>query len=67
MQEVRKSLKWADGKAVKSEIEVQLLVLLGPKSDADLAPAPKQKQAKAKPAGKKGDNIGAGGENLFNG
>lgn len=45
---------WADGKAVKNEFDVQLLDLLGPKTDADLAPAPKQvkqpkdKQAKAK-------------------
>lgn len=54
MQQVRNILKWADGKAVKNEFDVQLLDLLGPKVDADLAPAPKQvkqpkdKQTKAK-------------------
>lgn len=54
MQQVRNILKWADGKAVKNEFDIQILDLLGPKTDADLAPAPKQikqlkdKQAKAK-------------------
>lgn len=54
MQQVRNILKWADGKAVKNEFDVQLLDLLGPKVDADLAPVPKQvkqpkdKQTKAK-------------------
>lgn len=48
MQQVRYSLKWADGKAVKNEFDVQMLDLLGPKSDADLAPPPKtSKQPKA--------------------
>lgn len=41
MQEVRGDLKWADGKAVKSEIDVQMFDLLGPKTEADLAPPPK--------------------------
>uniref|UniRef100_A0A1B0CGP3 Probable glutamine--tRNA ligase n=1 Tax=Lutzomyia longipalpis TaxID=7200 RepID=A0A1B0CGP3_LUTLO len=41
MQEVRTALPWADGKAVKSEVEVQIFDLLGPKTEADLAPAPK--------------------------
>lgn len=53
MSEVRNALKWADGKVVKSEIDLQLLSLLGPKSEADLAPPPKvekaAKQPKAKP------------------
>lgn len=54
MQEVRSILKWADGKAVKNEFDVQLLDLLGPKVDADFAPAakqvkqPKDKQTKVK-------------------
>ncbi|XP_012263515.2 probable glutamine--tRNA ligase [Athalia rosae] len=59
MQEVRKTLKWADGKAIKSEVELQLLVLLGPKSDADLTPMPKQKQIKSKSTSKKNDNNDA--------
>lgn len=41
MQEVRVDLKWADGKAVKNEIDVQLFQLLGPKTEQDLAPPPK--------------------------
>jgi len=56
MAEVRKALKWADGKAVKSEIDVQVLDILGPKTEADLAPPPKPekkpKEAKKAPAGK---------------
>ncbi|XP_012276668.1 probable glutamine--tRNA ligase [Orussus abietinus] len=73
MQEVRNILKWADGKAIKSEFEVQLLDLLGPKTEADLAPVAKQpKSAKAKPSETKeikpngqekcatvGDHVGA--------
>ena len=47
MVEVRKSLPWADGKAIKSEFDVQVLDLLGPKTEADLAPPPK-KEKKAK-------------------
>ena len=40
---VRNKLKWADGKAIKSEIDMQVLNLLGPKTDEDLAPVKKQK------------------------
>lgn len=48
MQQVRNNLKWADGKAVKNEFDLQMLVLLGPKVDSDLAPPPKAiKQPKA--------------------
>ncbi|XP_034935789.1 probable glutamine--tRNA ligase [Chelonus insularis] len=49
MQEIRTTLKWADGKAVKNEVDLQLLDILGPKTEADLLPAPKnQKQPKGK-------------------
>ncbi|XP_034825292.1 probable glutamine--tRNA ligase [Maniola hyperantus] len=41
MQAVRAELKWADGKAIQNEVAVQILDLLGPKTEADLAPAPK--------------------------
>lgn len=41
MQKVRAALPWADGKAVKNEVDVQVLDLLGPKTEADLLPAPK--------------------------
>nr|CAG4645363.1 EOG090X01EL [Lynceus sp. MCZ IZ 141354] len=46
MAEVRQALPWADGKAVKSEIDVQILDLLGPKTEADLAPPIKEKEVK---------------------
>ncbi|RZF43263.1 hypothetical protein LSTR_LSTR001524 [Laodelphax striatellus] len=50
MQAVRNELKWADGKAVKSEVDLQIFTLLGPKTEADMAPAPKKpsKQTKSK-------------------
>ncbi|XP_076264536.1 glutaminyl-tRNA synthetase [Rhynchophorus ferrugineus] len=41
MQKVREELKWADGKAIKSEIDIQILDILGPKTEADLAPISK--------------------------
>ncbi|XP_013185944.2 probable glutamine--tRNA ligase [Amyelois transitella] len=41
MQAVRAELPWADGKAIKNEVDVQILDLLGPKTEADLAPPPK--------------------------
>ncbi|XP_032511970.2 probable glutamine--tRNA ligase isoform X1 [Danaus plexippus] len=41
MQAVRADLKWADGKAIKNEVDIQILDLLGPKTDADLAPVRK--------------------------
>lgn len=41
---MRNKLKWADGKAVKSEIEVQVLNLLGPKTEEDLNPKAEPKK-----------------------
>jgi len=46
MAEVRNELKWADGKAIKEEIETQLLNTLGPKTDEDLAPPKKADKKK---------------------
>ncbi|XP_077980161.1 glutamine--tRNA ligase-like [Glandiceps talaboti] len=43
MAEVRGKLKWADGKAVKNEMDMQILDLLGPKTEED-----KQKPVKSK-------------------
>lgn len=68
MAEVRKRIPWADGKAVKSEFDVQVLDMLGPKTEADLAPPPKkEKKAKVEApkdssksdaaSAKKGDDI----------
>lgn len=63
MQQVRTVLKWADGKAVKNEFDIQLLDLLGPKTDADLAPPPKQmKQPKDKQAKPKRPEVAKEGE-----
>lgn len=45
MQEVRNSLKWADGKIIKAEIDVQLFDLLGEKTESDCAKPKKVKQA----------------------
>jgi len=66
MQQVRNILKWADGKAIKNEFDVQLLDLLGPKVDADLAPVPKQvKQPKDKQAKTKKPEVVKEGEALY--
>ena len=46
MAAVRSRLRWADGKAVKAEFDIQLLDLLGPKTDQDLAPPPKNDKKK---------------------
>lgn len=56
MQEVRNEFKWADGKIIKSEVDVQLLDLLGPKTEEDLKPQPKIKEKKKKPEEKKVEN-----------
>jgi len=54
MQEVRKQLLWADGKAIKNVVDSQILDILGPKTEADLAPVQKQKKIKEiKPIEKK--------------
>uniref|UniRef100_A0A8C5H8G4 Glutamine--tRNA ligase n=1 Tax=Gouania willdenowi TaxID=441366 RepID=A0A8C5H8G4_GOUWI len=34
--EARSALKWADGKVIKNEVDMQVLHLLGPKTEADL-------------------------------
>ncbi|CAH2979762.1 unnamed protein product [Chilo suppressalis] len=53
MQAVRTELPWADGKAIKNEVDVQILDLLGPKTEADLAPLPKPEK---KPKGGETNN-----------
>jgi len=63
MGKVRAQLKWADGKAIKSEIELQLLDLLGPKTDQDLLPPPKaekKKGEKKKVAKEEKSDVGQG-------
>ena len=50
LQDMRGLLPWADGKALKNEVDVQIFDLLGPKNEADLAPPPKaDKKSKPKP------------------
>uniref|UniRef100_A0A2K5RX67 glutamine--tRNA ligase n=1 Tax=Cebus imitator TaxID=2715852 RepID=A0A2K5RX67_CEBIM len=41
MGEARAVLKWADGKMIKNEVDMQVLHLLGPKMEADLEKKPK--------------------------
>ncbi|XP_072329220.1 glutamine--tRNA ligase isoform X1 [Scyliorhinus torazame] len=46
MGEVRNKLKWADGKIIRNEVDLQVLNLLGPKTEDDLekkTKTPKQK------------------------
>uniref|UniRef100_A0A7N6BYS0 Glutamine--tRNA ligase n=1 Tax=Anabas testudineus TaxID=64144 RepID=A0A7N6BYS0_ANATE len=48
MGEARSALKWADGKVIKNEVDMQVLHLLGPKTEADLEKKPKVRQFKLK-------------------
>lgn len=51
LADVRAKLPWADGKAVKCEVDAQIFYLLGAKTEADLAPLLVTKGKKApKPA-----------------
>jgi glutaminyl-tRNA synthetase len=45
MAQLRTNLKWADGKLVKSELDDQILSLLGPKNEQDLNPPKDKKEA----------------------
>uniref|UniRef100_A0A3B1IRP8 glutamine--tRNA ligase n=1 Tax=Astyanax mexicanus TaxID=7994 RepID=A0A3B1IRP8_ASTMX len=47
MGEARAALKWADGKMVKNEVDMQVLHHLGPKTEADLEKKPKAAKPKA--------------------
>ena len=47
--ELRSKMKWADGKLVKSEMDSQILNLLGPKTELDLNPPKEKKEAASKP------------------
>ncbi|KAL5274069.1 QARS family protein [Megaselia abdita] len=66
MQDVRTQLKWADGKAIKNELDVQIFDLLGPKTEEDLKPATKEKKKLEKPeATKKKDEPESVGANTI--
>lgn len=56
MLEVNAKLKWADGRAVKNEVDLQILDILGPKTEEDLAP-PKKASKVASAAKVKRTNI----------
>uniref|UniRef100_A0A8C4GQ72 Glutamine--tRNA ligase n=1 Tax=Dicentrarchus labrax TaxID=13489 RepID=A0A8C4GQ72_DICLA len=66
MGEARTALKWADGKVIKNEVDMQVLHLLGPKTEADLEKKPKVTH-KAKVAENeakvKKDEVAMNGEN----
>ncbi|XP_067096005.1 glutamine--tRNA ligase [Osmerus mordax] len=47
MGEARAALRWADGKIIKNEVDMQVLHLLGPKTEADLEKKPKVQKTKA--------------------
>ncbi|XP_052043199.1 glutamine--tRNA ligase [Apodemus sylvaticus] len=46
MGEARAALRWADGKMIKNEVDMQVLHLLGPKIEADLEKKPKVAKAR---------------------
>ncbi|XP_048953937.1 glutamine--tRNA ligase isoform X4 [Canis lupus baileyi] len=46
MGEARAVLKWADGKMIKHEVDMQVLHLLGPKTETDLEKKPKVSKAR---------------------
>ncbi|KAI6183061.1 Glutaminyl-tRNA synthetase [Aphelenchoides bicaudatus] len=58
-------LKWADGVSVKREVDLQVIVLLGPKTEEELAPQPKKKadakKEKAKPAASSNGEVATSG------
>ncbi|XP_068599707.1 glutamine--tRNA ligase-like [Brachionichthys hirsutus] len=47
MGEARTALKWAEGKGIKNEVDMQVLHLLGPKTEADLEKKSKPQKVKA--------------------
>ncbi|XP_012939846.1 glutamine--tRNA ligase [Aplysia californica] len=67
--EAKGQIKWADAKAVKNELDMQILDLLGPKTDADrekpqkTPKAPKAPKASA-PAGGKAPESAAASDNV---
>ncbi|CAH2312769.1 glutamine--tRNA ligase [Pelobates cultripes] len=60
MGEARNKLKWADGKTIKNEVDMQVLHLLGPKTELDLEKKPKVTKQKASETEKKVDVITSG-------
>ncbi|KAB5567684.1 hypothetical protein PHYPO_G00235700 [Pangasianodon hypophthalmus] len=55
--EARAALKWADGKILKNEVDLQVLHLLGPKTEEDLEKKPKADKAKPAEKEKKEETV----------
>ncbi|XP_053672698.1 probable glutamine--tRNA ligase [Anopheles nili] len=49
LTEIRAALPWVDGKALKSEVDVQIFDLLGPKTEADAGQTSKKRAVKPLP------------------
>lgn len=64
MGDVRTKLKWADGKIVKNEVDLQVLNLLGPKTEADLEKKAKTPKEKAPRSGHKDKEEGSNNDQL---
>lgn len=47
--QITRTLKWADGSAVRAVLEAEVEALLGPKTEEDLKPPEKKPKAKAPP------------------
>ncbi|XP_074861719.1 glutamine--tRNA ligase isoform X2 [Carettochelys insculpta] len=62
--EARSRLRWADGKSIKNEVDLQVLHLLGPKTEADLEKKPKAGKAKVAEAEKEQKAAENGGVSL---
>lgn len=61
-------MQWADGSKVKNEIDQQIRILLGPKTEEDLRPPPPdQKNKKAKDGKPAADKKPAGKQAKTNG
>nr|XP_033782100.1 glutamine--tRNA ligase [Geotrypetes seraphini] len=61
MGEARSKLKWADGKILKNEVDMQVLHLLGPKTEVDLEKKPKTVKQKPAAVDKK-ENVAENGD-----
>ncbi|RVE70731.1 hypothetical protein OJAV_G00067230 [Oryzias javanicus] len=65
MGEARSALKWADGKVIKNEVDMQVLHLLGPKTEADLEKKPKPQKAKVAENDVKNQEMSVNGDTGF--
>ena len=65
MGKARIEIPFVDGKKLKSELDLQVLEKLGPKTEADLAkPQKKKAEKKAKPDAKKVEKVEENEESL---